>query len=157
MSDPKFVRFLEEEISNSDLDPGILNFEITDTAVIRNIAEAVDVMNRLKGMGCRFALDDFGGGVTSFGYLKTLPVDWIKIDGAFVRQIIDDKVDRLFVKSIIDIAQAMDIRCVAEFVENEEILDALKEMGADYGQGYALGKPAELLPIPAILAQQRLT
>lgn len=151
MSDPKFISFLEQEIKNSALEPGTLNFEITETAVIRNISEAVKVMSRFKELGCRFALDDFGGGVTSFSYLKTLPVDWIKIDGMFVRHIIDDEVDRLFVKSIIDIAQVMNIKCVAEFVESEELCSTLKEMGADFGQGFALGKPSELLPISAIL------
>jgi len=151
IGDPKFIGFLEQEIKDSALEPGTLNFEITETAVIRNTSEAVKVMKRFKDLGCRFALDDFGGGVTSFGYLKTLPVDWIKIDGMFVRHIIDDEVDRLFVKSIIDIAQVMNIKCVAEFVESEELCEKLKEMGADFGQGFALGKPAELLPISAII------
>lgn len=155
MGDPKFIGFLEQEIRDSSLEPGTLNFEITETAVIRNTTEAVKVMNRFKELGCRFAMDDFGGGVTSFGYLKTLPVDWIKIDGMFVRHILNDEVDRLFVKSIIDIAQAMNIKCVAEFVESQELGDKLRDMGVDFGQGFALGEPSELLPISVVLGSKK--
>lgn len=146
IGDPRFLKILEETIEAAKLPPGVLNFEITETAVIRNVSEAVEVMTRLKAYGCQFALDDFGSGLSSFGYLRTLPVDYIKIDGMFVRDIADDRVDRIFVKSIIDIARVMGVKSIAECVESEEILGVVKELGADYGQGFALGRPRELLP-----------
>ncbi|MGI9289022.1 MAG: EAL domain-containing protein [Pseudomonadales bacterium] len=146
LSDEAFVDFLESMVSRNLLPVGSLNFEITETAAIRNIKETSEIMRRLKKLGCRFALDDFGSGLSSFGYLKLLPVDYLKIDGMFIRNIVDDKIDRMFVKSIIDIAHAMGMQTVAEFVENNEILDVVTELGADYGQGFGLGRPQELLP-----------
>lgn len=146
IGDARFLKFLEEAIVAAALPPGVLNFEITETAVIRNIAQAADIMSRIRDLGCRFALDDFGSGLSSFAYLRTLPVDYIKIDGMFVRDIVTDVVDRMFVKSIIDIAKAMHISSVVEFVESDAIRDLVTELGADYGQGFALGRPRELLP-----------
>ena len=146
IGDARFLASLEDVIENAHLPPGVLNFEITETAVIRNIAEAARVMHRLRDFGCRFALDDFGSGLSSFGYLRKLPIDYIKIDGMFVRDIVSDEVDRIFVKSIIDIAKVMGIKSVAEFVENDDILKVVTELGADYGQGFALGRPRELFP-----------
>lgn len=149
LSDTKFLSYLESVIREANLPPGVINFEITETAIIRNINEARTMMKRLKEFGCQFALDDFGSGLSSFGYLKKLPVDYIKIDGLFVKDIVDDDVDRAFVESIIRIAGIMGIQTVAEFVESMEIAELLKEMGADYGQGFALGRPSELLPAAA--------
>ncbi len=148
LGDPNFSRSLTAMIKESGLPRGTLNFEITETAVIKNISSAMHLMSDLKALGCAFALDDFGSGVSSFGYLKSLPVDYIKIDGMFVRDILEDRVDRIFVKSIIDIAATMDIQTVGEFVENDAIAALLEELGADYGQGYALGRPEPLeLPV----------
>jgi Amt family ammonium transporter len=149
LSDNKFLTFLESIIREANLPPGVINFEITETEIIRNINEARTMMKRLKEFGCQFALDDFGSGLSSFGYLKKLPVDYIKIDGLFVKDILDDAVDRAFVDSIIKIAGIMGIQTVAEFVESMEVAELLKEMGADYGQGFALGRPSELLPASA--------
>ncbi len=146
LCDESFIEFIETEVGKGLLGRGHLNFEITETAIIKNLSEASKMMERLKCLGCRFALDDFGSGLSSFGYLRSLPVDFLKIDGTFVRNILNDNIDRMFVKSIIDIAHAMGIQTVAEFVENQGILDAVKELGADYGQGYELGSPQELLP-----------
>lgn len=146
LGDEKFLQELEEGIRDADLPPGMMNFEVTETAVIRNIGQASETMLRLKAFDCQFALDDFGTGLSSFGYLKSLPVDFIKIDGSFVRNIVEDKVDRMFVKSIIEIARTMGIQTVAEFVEDDQILAVLRSLGVDYGQGYGLGHPAELLP-----------
>lgn len=146
LGDEKFLEDLEKLIDNSGLPPGMLNFEVTETAVIRNLVQASDAMLRLKAFDCKFALDDFGTGLSSFGYLKSLPVDFIKIDGIFVRNIVDDEVDRMFVKSIIEIARTMGIQTVAEFVEDDQILAVLRGLGVDYGQGYGLGYPSELLP-----------
>ena len=119
VSNGEFLKFLERTVSAADLPPGRLNFEITETELIENLNEAASVMERMKEFGCQFALDDFGTGLSSFSYLKSLPVDYIKIDGVFVRDIVDDEVDRIFVKSIIDIAHTMNIRCITEFVESE--------------------------------------
>jgi diguanylate cyclase (GGDEF)-like protein/PAS domain S-box-containing protein len=144
IGDNKFIEFLERCVSTADLPVGTINFEVTETAVVRNIKTAREAMERLKQQGCRFALDDFGSGLSSFGYLKSLPVDFVKIDGMFVRDIVDDPVDRIFVKSIIDMAGAMDKSTVAEFVESQQILDVVRELGADHAQGYALGRPRPL-------------
>ncbi len=146
VGDARFLEFLESEIKAANLPPGGLNFEITETEVIRNISDAARIMRRLKVLGCQFALDDFGTGLSSFGYLKTLPVDYIKIDGMFVRDIAVDAVDRAFVKSIIEIANLMSIETVAEFVESQEICSIVADLGADYGQGFALGTVEQLLP-----------
>lgn len=150
LSDGNFLTYLETAIKNANLPAGVINFEITETAIISNITDAKIMMMRLKECGCQFALDDFGSGLSSFGYLKQLPVDYIKIDGIFVRDITTDAVDRAFVESIIKIAGTMGIKTVAEFVENQETKKLLQDMGADYGQGYALGRPSELLPVVAI-------
>ena len=99
----------------------------------------------LRRIGCRFALDDFGSGLSSFAYLKSLPVDFLKIDGVFVKDIVDDPIDRELVRSINEIGHVMGKRTIAEFVESEEILAALGEIGVDYAQGFELGKP-KLLP-----------
>jgi diguanylate cyclase (GGDEF)-like protein len=145
ISDEKFLEFLETTVRNSDLPPGMLNFEITETSVIRNLSVARDTIMRLRGLGCQFSLDDFGSGMSSYGYLKNLPVDTIKIDGMFIRDMLEDKVDMVFVRSIIDIASAMGIKVIAEYVENPDILSKVIELGIAYAQGYALGMPEELL------------
>ena len=98
------------------------------------MSSALDFVETLKAKGCKFALDDFGSGLSSFGYLKTLPVDYLKIDGAFVKDILEDPVDLAMVKSISDIGHLMGKKTVAEFVENEQVLDALVEIGVDYAQ-----------------------
>ncbi|MCP5180415.1 MAG: EAL domain-containing protein [Pseudomonadales bacterium] len=149
LSDEAFMVHVYNAVKAADLPPGTINFEITETAVVRNVAEAAKVMRGMRELGCRFALDDFGKGLSSFGYLKTLPVDHLKIDGMFIRDIARDPIDRMFVKSIIDIANAMRLKTVAEFVENDEILEHVKALGADYGQGFGLGRPRPLLPFAA--------
>ena len=98
-------------------------------------------MSTLIALGCRFALDDFGSGLSSFAYLKNLPVDYLKVDGMFVRDIVDDPIDYAMVKSITDIGQVMGMKTIAEFVENDEIKEMLKEIGVDYVQGYEIGMP----------------
>lgn len=118
-----------------------LIFEITETEAVGNIQRAGEFMRQLKQLGCRFALDDFGTGFSSFAYLKHLPVDFIKIDGTFVRDIVDDPTDQAMVRSIINIAHSLNKDAIAEFVENEDILELLKQFGVDYVQGFHTGKP----------------
>jgi len=119
-------------------------FEITETAAISNLAKAGQFIQALKARGCRFSLDDFGSGLSSFTYLKNLPVDYIKIDGSFVVDMINDPIDRAMVDAIVRVGHVMKVQVIAEWVENEETLNLLKEMGVDYGQGYHLGVPKEV-------------
>jgi len=146
VGDRRFAEFLKDAVRRLPLPRGTVNFEITETAVIRNISEASDLVNSLREMGSRFALDDFGSGLSSYSYLKKLPVDYVKIDGMFIRDLMFDETHRIFVKSIIDIAHALDIKAIAELVEDEDTLEAVRELGADYAQGFAVGKPFVLAP-----------
>ena len=146
VGDRRFADFLVEAVQRSPLPLGTINFEITESAAIRNISEAGDLMTKLREMGCRFALDDFGTGVSSFGNLKKLPVDYLKIHGMFVKGAVSDETDRIFVKSIIDIAHALGIKAIAEFVEDEDTLAVVRDLGVDYVQGFAVGKPFVMAP-----------
>ncbi len=136
--------FVKREILRSGVKPGLVTFEITETAAIRNISHAARFMAELKKMGCQFSLDDFGSGLSSFGYLKMLPVDYLKIDGSFVRNMVHDEHDHSIVVAITQIAKTLKIGCVAEYIENETTLLALKEIGVGYGQGYYLHRPEAL-------------
>jgi EAL domain-containing protein (putative c-di-GMP-specific phosphodiesterase class I) len=120
-------------------------FEITESIAISNLRNTLNFMENTKLTGVKFALDDFGSGFSSYGYLKTLPVDYIKIDGHFICNIISNRIDYTMVKSITEIAHAMNIDVVAEFVENEAIYLNLKELGVNFVQGYYIGKPQSLL------------
>ena len=144
LGNPEFLDYLLAAIGRSSIPAHKLCFEVTETAAISNINEAVGFMTRLKEIGCQFALDDFGSGLSSFAYLKTLPVDILKIDGLFVRDIDSDPISRAMVKSINEIGQVMGMKTVAEFVESESILDCLMTMGVDYVQGYAIAEPCAL-------------
>jgi len=146
VGDKHFAEFLKDAVKKSPLPRGTINFEITESAVIRNITEASELIAKLREMGCRFALDDFGSGPSSYTYLKKLPVDYVKIDGMFIRDLMLDDTHRIFVKSIIDIAHTLGIKAIAELVENDEILETVRELGADFAQGFAVGKPFVLAP-----------
>lgn len=145
--------FLERMISKVDsgeIQPQKVCFEITETVAISNLNSAVNFIDKLKAKGFRFALDDFGSGASSFAYLKNLPVDYLKIDGIFVKDIVDDPIDFALVKSINEVGHIMNMKTIAEFVENESIAQMLTSIGVDYGQGYGLGKPidfAELIQL----------
>jgi len=139
--DREFLDFLRERIEEAGVRPGSLVFEITETAAVADMDAAVGFIKKLKKLGCRFSLDDFGVGYTSFHYLKLLQVDYIKIDGSFVRRIDKDENDRLFVGAIADLARAMGVKTVAEYVENAGIFEMLKGLKVDYAQGYHLGRP----------------
>ena len=121
-------------------------FEITETVAIANLVKATTLINELKKHGCRFSLDDFGSGLSSFAYLKNLPVNYIKIDGSFVKDVSRDPVDRAMVVSIQQMGRAMKLNTIAEWVEDEETLKALKEIGVNYVQGYHLGRPEAIKP-----------
>lgn len=142
LGDEGLLAFLRLKITETGADAAKVIFEITETAAIANIEQAVEFVKSLKSLGCKFALDDFGAGFTSFTYLKRLMVNYIKIDGAFVRRLHENADDQIFVKAIIDVARGLGIKTIAEFVEYEESLDILKTLGADYAQGYLIGKPA---------------
>lgn len=119
-------------------------FEITESVAIVNLQNTLAFIRHFRALGCQIALDDFGSGFSSYGYLKHFPADFIKIDGHFVRDLLDDEYDRAIVKSIHDVAKAMGMQTVAEFVENEALLQALKQMGIDHAQGYAIARPQPL-------------
>jgi EAL domain-containing protein (putative c-di-GMP-specific phosphodiesterase class I) len=121
-------------------------FEITETVAISNLVKATSLINDLKKHGCRFSLDDFGSGLSSFAYLKTLPVNYIKIDGSFVRDVSTDPIDRAMVVSIQQMGSAMKLDTIAEWVEDEDTLATLKEIGVNYVQGYHLGRPEAIKP-----------
>ena len=140
-ADPGFIGFATESYARFGVDPSTVGFELTETAAISSFDTAVELLGGLRALGARVSLDDFGSGLSSFGYLKHLPVDVLKIDGQFVREIVDNEVDRTMVKAIAEIARSMHIRTVAEFVESRAVVDVLVELGIDYAQGYHIARP----------------
>ncbi|MEO6824627.1 MAG: EAL domain-containing protein [Nitrosospira sp.] len=139
--DESFHEFVAEQFTLHDIPTAGICFEVTETSAIANLAQAALLISKLKELGCRFSLDDFGSGMSSFAYLKHLPVDYLKIDGGFVKDMIDDPIDRAMVEAINHIGHVMKIETIAEFVENDAILDVLRKMGVDYAQGYGIEKP----------------
>ena len=140
LNEDSFHEFLETVLDKYDIEPTWLTLEITETATVANFSKATRLITAMKAHGCRFALDDFGSGLSSFSYLKNIPVDFIKIDGSFVRDIINDETDFAFVRSINQIASIMGLKTIAEYVENERIAAKLAEIGVDYIQGHFIGK-----------------
>jgi diguanylate cyclase (GGDEF)-like protein/PAS domain S-box-containing protein len=141
LSDGQLMGYIIERFKEGRIPPEKICMEITETAAITNLTSATRFIKLLKEWGCRFALDDFGSGLSSFAYLKNLPVDLLKIDGLFVKDILDDAIDYAMVKSINEIGHVMGKKTVAEFVDSEAILSSLRIIGVDYAQGYAVGKP----------------
>lgn len=140
--DDNMLDYIMEELDKSGPDlASRICFEVTETAAIADIVHASRFINTLKTRGCRFALDDFGSGFASFAYLKNLPVDFVKIDGSFVREITRDSVDLAMVRSINEIGHVMGKKTIAEFVEDSSILEMLRSLGVDYAQGYEIGRP----------------
>jgi diguanylate cyclase (GGDEF)-like protein len=144
LTDHSFLLFVSDELRNSSVPPKNICFEITETAAISNIDEALAFMKEMRDLGCQFALDDFGAGLSSFGYLKMLPVDYLKIDGSFVRQITTDSIARSMVEAMCQIGRTMGLQIIAEFVGDKETVEVLRAMGVDYAQGFYVGKPAPL-------------
>ncbi|MEG4446173.1 EAL domain-containing protein [Microcoleus sp. AT9_B5] len=144
ISNNQFMRFLIEQFSRYKVPPRTIGFEITETAAIANFEQARYFMTELKKLGCCFALDDFGSGLSSFAYLINLPVDYLKIDGAFVKNISHNLISQALVEGFNRIAHAMNLETIAEFVEDETILEKLREIGVDYAQGYGIARPVAI-------------
>lgn len=144
LGDIEFLNFLKSQLDRPHVRPETLCFEVTETVAINNIAMARRFISEIKERGCKFSLDDFGSGMSSFGYLRQLPVDYVKIDGVFVRDMDTDPVHRSLVQAINDIAHSMGKQTIAEFVVNETVQSMLQEMDVDYLQGYFIGEPAML-------------
>jgi diguanylate cyclase (GGDEF)-like protein len=143
--DDKFLPFVIEQFQKSGIDASKICFEITETAAVASFSQANRFIQALKELGCRFALDDFGTGLSSFGYLKHFPVDFLKIDGSFVREILHDPIDREMVRSINEIGHLTGKKTIAEFAENAEIIQMLTSLGVDYAQGYGIAQPQRVL------------
>jgi diguanylate cyclase (GGDEF)-like protein/PAS domain S-box-containing protein len=141
LNDDRFLEFLINELQTYDLSPGAVCFEITETAAIFNLANVVHFMREFRSRGCLFSLDDFGSGLSSFMYLKNLPVDYLKIDGQFIQNVTTDHVDRSMVEAITQVGHAMGIKTIAERVETAEVLDCLAEIGVEYAQGIYIATP----------------
>ena len=141
LSDPDFLEFALERVESTSVTTSKICFEITETSAIVNLSCATEFIKELKSKGCKFSLDDFGSGLSSYAYIQKLPVDYIKIDGMFIRNLESNQNDQALVRSINELAHFMGIETVAEFVENYEILDVLKEIGVDHSQGYGIRKP----------------
>lgn len=160
MTDATLVSYIAEQLDQHQVPAASICFEVTETVAISNLGTAVELITGLRKLGCTMALDDFGTGMSSFAYLRQLPVDYIKIDGSFVRGMMQDPVDFAMVEAIQRIAKCMGLKTVAEFVETPEVLEALEQMGVNYVQGYGVGKPGSLLasvPDRALLAPQPLS
>lgn len=152
-ADPGLKHYIREQIAHFQVDPSLIWFELTETAAISHFSVAVDLITDIRALGSKVALDDFGSGLSSFGYLKNLPVDIIKIDGQFVREIARNKIDREMVKAIYQVGQSMGIQTVAEFVESQDIVDVLTDIGIHYAQGYHIGKPCPVEDAVALLPE----
>lgn len=145
LSDEGFIDYVRGEFVRWGVPPRMICFEVTETGAIANLAVARRFITGLQALGCRFSLDDFGTGMSSFAYLKHLPVDYLKIDGGFVRDMMDSRIDRAMVEMIAHMGQVAGKRTVAEFVENEETIRLLREIGIDYAQGFAIAAPRPFL------------
>jgi diguanylate cyclase (GGDEF)-like protein/PAS domain S-box-containing protein len=141
LGDDKFLPYVIDQFHRSGIDASKICFEITETAAIASFSQANRFIHALKELGCRFALDDFGTGLSSFGYLKHFQVDFLKIDGSFVREILHDPIDREMVRSINEIGHLTGKQTIAEFAENPEIIEMLRSLGIDYAQGYGIAPP----------------
>jgi diguanylate cyclase (GGDEF)-like protein/PAS domain S-box-containing protein len=144
LADDGLAAYVRDALADNGVDPARICFEVTETAAIGNLAKASSLMTELKTLGCAFALDDFGSGMSSFAYLKHLPIDFLKIDGGFVCDLMVDPIDQAMVESINHIGHVMGLRTIAEFAEDDAIVQRLREIGVDYAQGYALARPAPL-------------
>jgi diguanylate cyclase (GGDEF)-like protein/PAS domain S-box-containing protein len=155
LNDERFLDYLIAELNGHDLAAGAMCFEITETAAIANLGNVVYFMRELKARGCHFALDDFGSGLSSFMYLKTLPVDYLKIDGQFVENVTHDRVDRSMIEAISQVGKAMGIQTIAEKVESREVLAELGRLGIGYAQGFHIAEPRSTREFPYLRESSR--
>jgi diguanylate cyclase (GGDEF)-like protein/PAS domain S-box-containing protein len=144
LSEDRFLDDVISELQKQNLPAGAICFEITETAAISNLSRVVHFMQSLKKLGCKFSLDDFGSGLSSFTYLKNLPVDYLKIDGQFIRNVANDSVDESMVKAISQVGHAMGIETIAERVETKQVLEKLGSLGIEFAQGYYIARPASV-------------
>jgi diguanylate cyclase (GGDEF)-like protein len=149
LNDEHLLPFIKQQFKQTPISPKKVYFEVTETAAIASLSNAADFIKSLKELGCTFALDDFGSGLSSYSYLKHLPVDYIKIDGMFVKDLLSSSTDYAMVKSINELSQYLGKQTIAEYVENQKIYDKLVEMGVNYAQGYGVEKPRELAGLVA--------
>jgi len=145
VGDSSIFTFIREQFSLYQVPANVICFEITETSAIANMTKAATLVQDLKAIGCRFALDDFGSGMSSFTYLKHLPVDFLKIDGSFVKNMANDSIDCAMVEAINRIGHVIGLQTIAEFVENEKILQELRRIGVDFAQGYGIAKPCPFI------------
>ena len=151
LNDERFLEYLIGQLSGASLAEGAICFEITETAAIANLGNVVYFMRELKARGCHFALDDFGSGLSSFMYLKTLPVDYLKIDGQFIENVARDPVDRSMVEAISQVGRAMSIHTIAERVESQEVLTELARLGIGFAQGFHIAEPRSISTFPYLV------
>ncbi len=143
LSNDDLISKIKKLAKSSNISMENICFEITETAAISQLSQALEFIEEMKSIGIKFAIDDFGSGASSFGYLKNIPVDYLKIDGSLVKNIVTEPTDRAIVESINSIAHIMGMKTIAEFVENDQIKDVLKSIGIDYVQGYGIGRPVD--------------
>ena len=141
VEDDSFAQFVLERLERYRVPPERVCFEITETAAVASMVRAIDLMTKLRKVGCKFSLDDFGAGMASFGYLKNLPVDFVKIDGSFIRNIETDPISHSIVRAVTDIGHQLGLKVVAEWVADEKALEILAGMSVDYAQGFIVHKP----------------
>ena len=141
INEPQFLDFVVREIQSAGINPHMICFEITESVAVNDMGLAMKFIQSLKELGCSFSLDDFGTGVSSYGYLRELPVDYLKIDGIFVKDLETDDISQEMVRSINQVGHVMGLEVIAEYVENDEIIRILNEIGVDYGQGYGISRP----------------
>ena len=148
LGDPEFLEFVVDCFDHTGASPADICFELTESSVIANLDHARRFIGVLRGMGCEFALDDFGSGLSSFATLKTLPMDYLKIDGSFIRSLAVDTVNQAMVAAMVELSRTLNFRIVAEQVEDQLSLDTVKRMGIDFVQGYIIGHPQPLSVTP---------
>ncbi len=153
LGDARLVEAVESRIRHNGINPDQLTFEITETALIGNFTEARRFVDRIHDLGCHLALDDFGSGHASFRYLKLFPIDLVKIDGGFIDNLTRNHQDQVMVQAIIQVCQAHGVQTLAEFVEDEQTLEMLSEMGVDFAQGYLVGRPRSAASLTAHAAR----
>jgi EAL domain-containing protein (putative c-di-GMP-specific phosphodiesterase class I) len=148
LGDTDFLEFVVECFDHTGASPGDICFEVTESSVVANLDHARRFIEVLHGMGCEFALDNFGSGLSSFATLRTLPMDYLKIDGSFIRNLAADSVNQAMVGAMIELSRSLNFRIVAEQVEDQSSLDKVTGMGIDFVQGFVIGRPQPLTIIP---------